>query len=377
MTLNISDIIPVTTRITPGGLGFGNFGSAVAFVGQSDSTSNSFATGFITLNSPSDLPEDFAAGSQAALIVNRWFSVTPRPSSLRLYIYDDSPQLDETTFITLLDTVRNTTFWYWTIINNDLQSDSDVAQAVAAWALANDGFFVHTSVVANVGATATTDDIASLLNGTSNRKVNTFWHTSDTYAGVSEAALLSTINFSVADSVLDTEFKQLSGVAAVDVTADNVAAFKTKNVTYYPRIDSSGQVIQGRVRNSLTHSGEATFEVFAIDGLVNRVQVELFNVLDRAVTKVPQTPRGQQLLINGAELACEAFIANGFLGPRTYIDPDDGEEKVSAGYEILTKPEDVLNLSDVDRDAFRSAPIRIRTFPSGSVRIVDVTINVE
>ena len=56
--------------------------------------------------------------------------------------------------------------------------------------------------------------------------------------------------------------------------------------------------------------------------------------------------------------------------------PDDGLEKYTVGYEILTKPEDILDLSDADRDARKSAAIRIRIFRAGAIHSVPVDISV-
>ena len=62
--------------------------------------------------------------------------------------------------------------------------------------------------------------------------------------------------------------------------------------------------------------------------------------------------------------------------PRNYIDPDDGITKFTAGYEILTQPEDILNLTAPDRAARKSAPLRIRIFRKGAIHSVPVDIAV-
>ena len=70
------------------------------------------------------------------------------------------------------------------------------------------------------------------------------------------------------------------------------------------------------------------------------------------------------------------FRSNGYLGPRNYTDPDDGVEKFTAGYEIMTKPEDILDLTDSERGERKSAPIRIRVFRAGAVHLADINIDV-
>ncbi|MGH9928337.1 MAG: DUF3383 family protein, partial [Pyrinomonadaceae bacterium] len=82
------------------------------------------------------------------------------------------------------------------------------------------------------------------------------------------------------------------------------------------------------------------------------------------------------VLIGAAKVICEQFIANGYLGPRNYTDPDDGLEKYTAGYEILTKPEDILDITNAQRDAREAAPLRIRVFRAGAIHAVDVELDV-
>ena len=70
------------------------------------------------------------------------------------------------------------------------------------------------------------------------------------------------------------------------------------------------------------------------------------------------------------------YLRNGYRGPRNYTDPDDGIEKFSVGYEILTKPEEILDLSDSDRGQRKSAPIRVRIFRAGAIHAVDISVDV-
>lgn len=113
-----------------------------------------------------------------------------------------------------------------------------------------------------------------------------------------------------------------------------------------------------------------------LDACINFLTTALYNTLGGQATKLAQTPQGQAVLIGSARAAMQTFVNNGYLGPRNYIDPDDGLTKYTAGFEILTKPEDILNLSTADRNARKSAPLRIRLFRAGAVHVVDVSLDV-
>ena len=51
-------------------------------------------------------------------------------------------------------------------------------------------------------------------------------------------------------------------------------------------------------------------------------------------------------------------------------------KKQTVGFEVLTQPEDILTLSDANRAARQSAPIRMRIFKAGAIHHVEVTVDV-
>jgi DNA polymerase-1 len=54
-----------------------------------------------------------------------------------------------------------------------------------------------------------------------------------------------------------------------------------------------------------------------------------------------------------------------------------GEEVLSDGYEILSKADDILDLTDAERSERLAAPIIMRLFRAGAIHAVDVTVNVD
>jgi hypothetical protein len=143
-------------------------------------------------------------------------------------------------------------------------------------------------------------------------------------------------------------------------------------------VDLQGSVDNGRVINSFSHStfGEFMDDVINLAAFVNALKVSLYNAIANQTTKLGQDPVGQSVLIGAAKSIGEQYINNDYLGPRNYLDPDDGIVKFTVGYEILTQPEDILDLSDPDRAARKSAPLRIRIFRKGAIHTVDVDVDV-
>lgn len=117
-------------------------------------------------------------------------------------------------------------------------------------------------------------------------------------------------------------------------------------------------------------------DVINLAAFTNRLTVDRYNALANQPTKLGQDPIGQAVLDGAAKNTCEQFIANGYLGPRNYLDPDDGVEKYVTGYQILTKPEDILNLTDAERQERLAAPLKIRIFRKGAIHKAPVTVEV-
>ena len=238
-----------------------------------------------------------------------------------------------------------------------------------------------------VGASATairdpllTSDIATTLTTDGYRFASTFSHATDPYAGIALCKWFAAVNYSADNTTITGEYKKLSGVAAEDLsdTAYSAMTKATKKCQFYSMVDLQGSTDAGRVINSWSHSsfGEWMDDVVNLSAFVNAMKVTLYNAIANQITKLGQDPIGQSVLIGSARSICEQYIANGYLGPRNYIDPDDGVEKYTVGYEILTKPEDILNLLEPDRDARKAAPLRIRVFRKGAVHVCPVNIDV-
>ena len=143
-------------------------------------------------------------------------------------------------------------------------------------------------------------------------------------------------------------------------------------------VDLQGSTDTRRWLNTRTHStyGEYIDDVINIDALINDINVTLYNTIMNQPTKLPQTTIGQAILIGALRNVCDRYITNGVLGERNYINPDNGQTEYTRGYEILTVPEAILDLTDLEREARLSAPLRLRVFRAGAIEsaIVDIEI---
>ena len=377
MSYPIENIIPITTRISPAGLNTANFASAMLFAKNADLpvgfTENTKRTYF----SIRSLAEDFGTTTETYKAGAKWLGSTPAVPSLTVWATDDTDASVTATLTKAFDA----NWWYWTFFTADVLTSEANVLLIAQFCEDNNIMFVNdqTGTAATaIRNPALTTDVASKLNVLGYRHVFTPTHVTDAYAGFALAKHFAVVNYSADNSTITGEFKKSPGVAAEDLTDTAYATMLNKKAPFYSLLDLQGSTDAGRWLNTWTHStyGEYIDDVVNLDAFINSLRVGLYNALANQTTKLAQTPVGQAVLIGAAKRVCEQYVRNNYLGPRNYTNPDNGLEEYTPGYEILTQPEDILDLSDSDRAQRKSAPIRIRVFKAGAIHIVDVTVDV-
>ena len=379
MSYPATNIIRINARISPAGLGNANFASAMLFALQTDLPEGFAPDTYRTYSSLTELATDFDDTTEVYKAAQRWLGGTPATRELKVW----GAATADATRVATLNKARNVIWWYWTMWTAPILAVKADVLAIAQWCEDNTSLFIDNQT----GASATeirdpsdTDDIATQLTTAGFRHVYTAAHATDAYSGSALAKHFAAVNYSADRSTITGDFKKSPGVAAESLTSTAYSAMQsdTKKAVFYTVVDNQGSTDSGRWLNTITHStyGEFIDDVVNLDACINFLTTSLYNAVANQPTKLAQTPVGQAVLIGAARATMQKFISNGYLGPRNYIDPDDGVEKYTAGFEILTKPEDILDLSDADRNARKAAPLRIRLFRAGAIHIVDVDLDV-
>lgn len=370
------NIINIVTNIRAAGLGTANFGAGMVFADFDSSTDATFAEGsYRDYGGASAVADDFNIASDVYLAALAWFSAVPKPKSLRIYLRqeDDSP------VESLNDAVNKRIWFYWYEFETTIRAnDADVLALITAGDAAGK-FYAGTTNQTSVRDPSLSTDIVSKAKLQGSRRAFLLSHATAPYAGFELGAVFSRVNFNAANSTITGEFKKLPGITAEDLTQTAYSAMKEKGAPFYTVVETGGQVDAGRVINSKSTSsfGEYIDDVFNLDGFVNSLRVNLYNALANVPTKLKQTPEGQQVLIDAAAQIGQRFIDNGYLGARQYTSDETGEEVLSDGYEILSKADDILDLTDAERAERLAAPIIMRLFRAGAIHAVDVTVNVD
>lgn len=379
MSYPASNIIRINARISPAGLGNANFASAMLFAPETELPAGFAIDTYRTYFSLQELSEDFADTTETYKAAQRWLGGVPATRELKVY---GAATADATRAATL-NKARNLLWWYWTMWTAPVLAVKADVLAIAQWCEDNTSMFIDNQTgasVVEIRDPSDVDDIATQLTTGGFRHTYTAAHATDGYAGSALAKHFAAVNYSADRSTITGEFKKSPGVTAESLSGTAYTAMQsaTKKVTFYTVVDNQGSIDSGRWLNTTTHStyGEFIDDVVNLDACVNFLTTSLCNATANQPTKLQQTPVGQAVLIGAARATMQLFINNGYLGPRNYIDPDDGLEKYTAGFEILTKPEDILDLSEADRNAHKSAPLRIRLFRAGAIHIVDVDLEV-
>lgn len=384
MSFQIDNIIPVTTRIRPGGLAMANFASAVLFAPfaeQPKAPSLKLLTvdSFVTYNSLKALSVDFPDTTETYKAAAKWLGGTPTTREVRVYTCADA----DATITATLNKARNKSWWYFSLFTKGILAVPATVQLIADWCETNESFFPNCQTgveCAKIRTPGTDTDIASILTKKGYRYSMTIAHATDAYAGYALMKHYAAVNYSADKSTITGEYKKSPSVEGENLDDDEYAAMMlpTKRVCFYTQVTAKDSVDTGRWMNTITHStyGEWADDVINLSAFSNSIQVSEFNTMANALTKLGQDPVGQAMIISGARVIGVRYIDNDYLGPRMYTDPDDGQEKYTEGFEIMTKPDDILWISDEERARRAAAPMRIRLFRKGAIHIVDMAIEV-
>ncbi|MEW2971038.1 DUF3383 family protein [Pseudomonas juntendi] len=370
------NIINIVTNIRAAGLGTANFGAGMVFADFDSSSDVTFVTGtYRDYGGAAAVAANFNIASDVYLAALAWFSAVPKPKTLRVYLRQEL----DTPVESLNDAINKRIWFYWFEFETTIRAnDADVLALIAAGDAA-DKFYAGTTNQADVRTPSLATDIVSKAKLQGSRRAFLLSHATAPYAGFELAAVFSRVNFNAANSTITGEFKKLPGIVAEDLTLTAYSAMKEKGAVFYTVVETGGQEDAGRVINSKSTSsfGEFIDDVFNLDGFVNSLRVNLYNALANIPTKLKQTPEGQQVLLDAAAQIGQRFIDNGYLGARRYTSDETGEEVLSDGYEILSKADDILDLTDAERSERLAAPIIMRLFRAGAIHAVDVTVNVD
>ena len=265
------------------------------------------------------------------------------------------------------------------ITTREVQNDEYVAASNAVEALGNRILMLPISdvtglsgIAQQVSANKYTRPVMYLTGGTTNEKARN--------ARIFAAAYLSrglAVNYSGSNTTLTMNLKTLNGIIADTQISETILNnAKTAGVDCYPSIEGLAKI------QSFKHANTYFDQVSNLIWFVNTLQRELFNVLARTGTKVPQTEPGLEITRRAIRSVCNLGVTNGYIAPGTWNSPDtfgnyeDFMRNVSEfGFYEYHQP--VAEQSQSEREE-RQAPVwQIAAKESGAVHSANILIYVE
>lgn len=167
------------------------------------------------------------------------------------------------------------------------------------------------------------------------------------------------------------KFKQEVSVTSDDrITINEATKCRRLGINFYTDYAGVNMLAEG-----VMLGGTFIDETVGLDAFINAVQIQAFNTLQGQPTKIPQTDRGQQILISSIKVVGEQFINNGFLGLGKWTLGDLGElsygDQIN-GYYFYSDSFDMQDTAD--REARKMMPINCALKLAGAGHSVDIIV---
>lgn len=281
--------------------------------------------------------------------------------------------------VTLFDTEVPLS-WYGIMFSNDnVPSASDI-EAVAGYieAAANPHLFLSQTGDTNALVTGDTTSVGYALKQAKYNRSGVFWRSGKAGDPGDSAALFGkafTMNFDGSNTEYTLMWKQLASLTPeTALTGTQAQALDANNYSYYTTLNNG----QSAVINGKMASGTFFDEMQGIDWLANRIQIEVFNLL-QSVAKVPQTDAGNHQLVAAMVRALDAGVNNGLIGRGGAWNAGGFGALVTGqvlpkGYYIYAPP--VAAQVQADRAARKSVAFQIAVKLAGAVHDVSIAVNV-
>lgn len=228
--------------------------------------------------------------------------------------------------------------WYGLVLTREFRDTADTLGATfkprlaAEWAQGKRKLMgIVTNDILSLSADITSDIGSDLHELGQRRSVVTYADSSEYYPDVSSLARLLSVDFNEPNGVITMKFKDLPGLPTVNITSNDLTVLLSKRINTFTRIQTDIRTFRDGVTSSPTWYMD---EVFNIDGLVDRIETEVYNTFLRNDV-VPFSKTGRLMLEDAINRACYAFTVNGALSARDSTDPQTGDVVTEPAYTVI------------------------------------------
>lgn len=213
--------------------------------------------------------------------------------------------------------------------------------------------------------------LKTLAKRNSGRLMVQYNNKGNTHAAAELMGIALTTVWTGVNTVKTVKFKQEVSVTSDDrITVNEATKCRRLGINYYTDYAGTNMLAEG-----VMIGGTFIDETTGLDAFINAVQVQAFNTLQGQPTKIPQTDRGQEILISSIKVIGEQFINNGFLGLGKWTLGNIGElsygDQIN-GYYFYSDSFDRQDTAD--REARKMMPINCALKLAGAGHSVDIIV---
>ncbi len=213
--------------------------------------------------------------------------------------------------------------------------------------------------------------LKTLSKRNSGRLMVQYNNTGNVHAAAELLGIALTTVWNGINTAKTVKFKQQTSVTSDDkITVNEATKCRRLGINYYTDYAGVNMLAEG-----VMLGGTFIDETTGLDAFINAVQIQAFNTLQGQPTKIPQTDRGQEILISSIKVIGEQFIKNGFLGLGKWTLGDLGGlsygDQIN-GYYFYS---DSFETQDIaDREARKMMPINCALKLAGAGHSVDIIV---
>lgn len=191
---------------------------------------------------------------------------------------------------------------------------------------------------------------------------------------------LSLGNFARLQTVLFTGTNTANTGNLKDITGVIPDAYSQTEITKASNVGLDIYTTIKDVSVMLTSPANDFFDnVYNLIAYVDALEIDTFNILKGTATKIPQTIKGMNTLVDSIEKTTEGFVRAGVFAPGTWTSPDTFGDDETLRSQVETKGYYVFanRLSDqsqADRQARKSPPIQIAVKNAGAIHKANLIV---
>ncbi|MCO6407362.1 DUF3383 family protein [Hoeflea alexandrii] len=321
-----------------------------------------------------EVATDWATTTEPYKAAASAFSQNPRPTQIKIgHVVDDDTMTSAELQAQLDLLYAYDSDWYFISCTSELR-DTAATVGFLVWTESKNKLALIDSNAADTEDPADVAVLAAVNKGTYERS-GVFYHT--TAAAYPSAALLAymqTRNFDDAGSAYTAKFKNLKGIAAVNIDSAAITAV----TGFTPGVGQSTSA--GHCANTYIDIGSRNFvvegstltpnvfldEVHATDWIIARTEEEVLGVMLNN-PKIPFTDQGMQMLAGAVRSVMQQAVRAGLVAQD--IDPTTSEYAPAV---VITVPS-VFDVPESQRKARIAPAITVRFRYSGAVHYSVVT----